>query len=70
MTLEEMLQWMRHNGWLVAVHNDYRQAGGFWTFWLFTNSTNGRFVKGEAKTDTEAVKLAYVEAYGIGLRGS
>ena len=45
---------IRAAGWSVAVHNDYRQNGLDYTFWLFTNRS-GRFVKGEGRTDTEAL---------------
>lgn len=39
--------------WSVAVHNDYRMMGENYTFWLFTK--NGRAVKGEGRTDGEAL---------------
>ena len=44
---------IRAAGWAVAVHNDYRQQGEPHTFWLFTK--NGRCVKGEGRTDAEAL---------------
>lgn len=44
---------LRDAGWAVAVHNDYRQAGEPHTFWLFTK--DGRAVKGEGRTDSEAL---------------
>lgn len=50
------LKKMREAGWSVAVHNDYRLAGKAMTFWLFTHA-NGRYVKGEAETDLDAVTL-------------
>lgn len=43
---------IRAKGWSVAVHNDYRQNGERFTFWLFTK--NGCAVKGEGRTDAEA----------------
>jgi hypothetical protein len=43
----------RAAGWVVAVHNDYRQDGEARTFWLF--SKDGRCVKGEGKTDYDAL---------------
>jgi hypothetical protein len=53
---------LRAAGWAVAVHNDYRLNGEAHTFWLFTK--DGRAVKGEGKTDAEA--LAQVrEAVGL-----
>jgi hypothetical protein len=44
---------IREAGWMVAVHNDYRQAGVLYTFWLFAK--DGRCVKGEGRTDAEAL---------------
>lgn len=54
MTLPEMLADLRTHGWMVAVHNDYRVAGKFQTFWLFTHP-DGKYVKGEGSTDEAAV---------------
>ena len=45
---------LRAKGWVVAVHNDYRLAGQAHTFWLFTNK-HGRAVRGEGKSDAEAL---------------
>jgi ribulose bisphosphate carboxylase small subunit len=68
-SLEELLALMRQQGWLVAVHNDYRHNGTY-TFWLFTNKESGRFVKGEAEDDLtavqqclEQVKRAYIREH-------
>ena len=47
---------LRSKGWAVAVHNDYFVAGQRHTFWLFTNSTTGRFAKGEGRSDEAALK--------------
>lgn len=44
---------IRDAGWMVAVHNDYRLDGELFTFWLFTKGE--RAVKGEGKTDAEAL---------------
>lgn len=44
---------IRAAGWMVAVHNDYRLVNVVHTFWLFTK--DGRCVKGEGKTDAEAL---------------
>ena len=44
---------LRSDGWSVAVHNDYRQDGEPHTFWLLTR--DGRAVKGEGRTDEEAL---------------
>lgn len=52
---------MRAADWSVAVHNDYRQGGEPRTFWLFTHP-DGRWVKGEARTDLEAISEAAVHA--------
>ena len=56
-TLTETLTWLRAKGWMVGAHNDYFVAGMRYTFWLFTNRTTGRFLKGEAPTDETAVSL-------------
>jgi hypothetical protein len=44
----------------VAVHNDYYVGGEQRTFWLFTNSETGQFVRGEANTDGEALRLCLI----------
>lgn len=57
---------LRNGGWVVAVHNDYRQAGERHTFWLFTKTYKSGLiiaVKGEGSTDTEAVKQVMDEAF-------
>jgi hypothetical protein len=46
---------LRTAGWSVAVHNDYKLNGVAMTFWLFTHP-NGRWCKGEGKTDSEAIE--------------
>ncbi len=46
---------LRAMGWLVAVHNDYTLNGERFTFWLFTKGE--RAVKGEGKTDADALKV-------------
>lgn len=48
---------LRSQGWAVAVHNDYRQGGDARTFWLFTHP-DGRWLKGEGRTDAEAIAEA------------
>jgi len=53
--LSDQLKRMRESGWTVAIHNDYVQDGMLMTFWLFTNDV-GRYVKGEACTDVDAVE--------------
>jgi hypothetical protein len=47
------LERIRASGWMVAVHNDYRQHEQFHTFWLFTK--DGQCVKGEGHSDMEAL---------------
>lgn len=46
---------LRDLGWAVAIHNDYWLNGQGMTFWLLTKASNGRFVKGEGRTDAEAL---------------
>lgn len=59
----QTLRNLRERGWAVAVHNDYVIGRGKtarkMTFWLFTNPTTGRFVKGEGGTDAEALEAAW-----------
>jgi hypothetical protein len=62
MRLEDMLGAMRAAGWTVGCHNDYCVNEKLGTFWLFTHKKSGRFVKGEATTDHDAVFLAVKEA--------
>jgi hypothetical protein len=52
-----LLRAMRGRGWRVAVHNDYSMGGEAYTFWLFTHP-NGSYVKGEGKSDLEALRIA------------
>jgi hypothetical protein len=47
---------LRGDGWMVAAHNDYRQDGERFTFWLLTRGD--RCVKGEGRTDAEALAIA------------
>lgn len=59
--MEEMLTTLRGRGWRVAVHNDYSLNGEFHTFWLFTHA-NGRWIKGEGRSDAEALSRACEDA--------
>lgn len=65
--LTGLLARLRGAGWMVAVHNDYMQGGQAYTFWLLTRA-DGRWIKGEGRTDSEAlvncVVLADVEEHG------
>lgn len=54
---------IRAQGWSVAVHNDYRQDGEPHTFWLFTKGWLA--VKGEGKTDEEALEAVLREIAGL-----
>lgn len=53
---------LRAAGWAVAVHNDYRLDGHAHTFWLVTKE--GRAVKGEGRTDAEALDAIRAEVSG------
>jgi hypothetical protein len=44
---------LRAQGWMVAVHNDYRQDGELRTFWLVTRGEEA--IKGEGPTDAAAL---------------
>lgn len=59
--LEEMLLDLRSRGWSVAVHNDYRLRGEAFTFWLFTHP-NGKWAKGEGRSDQEALRQVMLSA--------
>lgn len=62
----DILTKMRAFGWRVAVHNDYMKDGALWTFWLFTHNGAPIYVKGEAKTDEEALYQCAREARRAG----
>ncbi len=51
---------LRAQGWVVAVHNDYRLNGVPHTFWLFTRGDEA--IKGEGRTDAEALTAARARA--------
>lgn len=57
----ETLNKIRSMGWSVAVHNDYRLGGEQFTFWLFTENNGHRWIKGEARTDLEALQFVLSE---------
>lgn len=61
--LHDMLRQLRAWGNMVAVHNDYRQNGERFTFWLFV-TPDGRAIKGEGKTDEEALNQVRVAIVG------
>ena len=52
---------LRGAGWVVAVHNDYRLDGEPHTFWLLTHP-DGRYVKGEGRTDAAALAQCELSA--------
>lgn len=54
------LEQLRKDGWSVAVHNDYNLDGQHHTFWLLTKGD--RFIKGEGRTDDEALTKAQAAA--------
>lgn len=54
---------IRSQGWSVAVHNDYRQGGLFYTFWLFTK--DGQCIRGEGRTDAEALNFIRSKISGL-----
>jgi hypothetical protein len=57
---------LRALGWAVAAHNDYRQNGFGYTFWLLTHEC-GRWVKGEGPTDAYALGecILQIERYSM-----
>lgn len=58
----KLLHKLRADGWMVAAHNDYRLNGELFTFWLLTKGD--RFIKGEGRTDEEALLRALDAAAG------
>jgi|SRR5208282_1619638 len=66
-SMMETLTTLRMNGWMVAVHNDYMLNGQAMTFWLFTHPKTGRFIKGEGKTDAEALEQCAAAALRLSL---
>lgn len=71
MTSIDLLNTLRADGWVVAVHNDYKLNDEQMTFWLFTRADGGAdvplgrdgiYIKGEGETDflalAECVKKA------------
>jgi hypothetical protein len=63
MAVEACADDIRGNGWIVAVHNDYRLDGHNFTFWLFTK--NGHAVKGEGRSDAEALNIVRATITGL-----
>ena len=61
-SMPPLLTRLRAAGWMVAVHNDYRQDGKLMTFWLFTR--DGVAVKGEGATDDEALAQVFRQTEG------
>jgi hypothetical protein len=55
---------IRGQGWMVVIHNDYKQDGEFMTFWSFTKRKKGKarlgdglYVMGEGPTDAAALNV-------------
>lgn len=65
-TIDSLLHRIRALGWSVAVHNDYRENGVQMTFWLFTHPS-GNWLKGEGRTDVEALTPILNIAAGLEL---
>jgi hypothetical protein len=59
---------LRAAGWMVAVHNDYRLHGEPHTFWLLTHP-DGRWIKGEGRTDAEAITQAALSVSPLPVEG-
>ena len=57
---------IRAKGWTVAVHNDYRLNGEAHTFWAF--SKGDWYVKGEGKSDREALNIVRKEIERIHIK--
>ena len=59
MTLEEKIALIHARGWVVAIHNDYRQNGRLRTFWLWTCDEYA--VKGEGDNNHAALDIVISE---------
>lgn len=46
---------LRKLGWFVGIHNDYAVKGVPFTYWSLNHPASGRFLKGEGRTDAEAL---------------
>lgn len=57
----DILRKLRDSGWMVAIHNDYRLSGNDYTFYLFTHPF-GVWIKGEGRTDLDALSMALASA--------
>lgn len=66
--LGRRLAHLRAEGWRVAVHNDYMLNGVLHTFWGLTRGAS--FVKGEGRTDEEALVDAQRAIEQLGQRGA
>lgn len=67
MTENALLKQFRSAGWSVAVHNDHRIGGVPHTFWLLTHPS-GKWVRGEGRTDHDALVQCRVAALQHALR--
>ena len=56
-SVDDHLSRFRHNGWTIAVHNDYKLEGTDYTFYLLTHPS-GVWAKGEGTTDGAALTAA------------
>lgn len=59
--MDKIIEAMRRDGWMIAVHNDYRLNGVPHTFYLFTHPC-GVWAKGEGTSDVEAICEASAQA--------
>ena len=51
---------LRAEGLSVAVHNDYRQGGRLFTFWLMTAEIRGQLFAFKGEGETDAIALAQI----------
>lgn len=58
---KHIIETLRGEGWMVAVHNDYRLGGVLHTFYLFTHPS-GVWAKGEGESDYTALVEAALDA--------
>lgn len=61
-----MVNLLRSHGWMVAIHNDYRDdaTGTTRTYWMFTHEGLGAFKDADGANDQEAVTAIYQDYFG------
>lgn len=64
---QQMLKWLREQGWTLALHRDQSQAETPGVLWLFTQ--NGIALRGEGQDDATAILKVFRQALEIDAKG-